>query len=889
MKSLQKAMAAFVGRRKPMNFAENQRSVCFWRPLGLMGKRSYFYAHFACIGRKISLIYTISRGTAQLCRRACLMTKRESGMYQFNVMKHITLIPIVFSVTVLLSPSALNAQVFSDLSMTDPGNWNVNASQVSPPTPFDFVTNWGVSYTSALGVPQDPYSASTTALQLKVNQTSGEQDGVSVSPVSLVLSNSFVMTFDMWLNYDSGAVTNNSTEVGSYGIASNSTTATWAGVGNGQLFGEVTDLGSIVDYQGYNNGFSIGVTNFVADNQNDTNSYYQGLFPAVPVPSGETALDTNQYGFSYGGSISFQWVKVNVTYIGGVLSESINGHLIASYATASVGSDIFLGMYDINNGSAGTNGLADQNYTLFCNVQVEPVSAIPSTFSGIAGSTNSGSVDGAGTNAEFNGPQGTAVDANYNVYVADTGNSTIRKLVFSEGNWQVSTIAGTPTNSGSADGTNGFALFRNPEGITVDSTDNVYVADTGNSTIRKLVPMGTNYVVSTLAGAAGTNGSADGTNSLARFNNPEGITVDGLGNVYVADTLNDTIRMMTSAGTNWVVRTIAGSAGMIGTNDGMNGLARFYSPEGVTVDNAGNVYVADTTNDIIRKLSLTGTNWIVSTIAGLAGFSGSADGTNSDARFDDPGGITVDSAGNLYVADSANETIRKIIPAGTNWVVGTVAGVAGIAGYADGMGTNALFTFPKGIAVDLSGDLYVDGNTISEGFTVSGGVALLSQNFAQGNQYWINAILGPPSAVTAGAAWGLDGDPPSSLSSDPNYTRYFTTTMQALQFTTLNGWNVPTSQTIQVPAGIVNIVMTNLYYTVVAPVITVNQTSGLNITGTANTSYNIQYSTSLNGPWMPLKTITLQNGLYQIEAWPPPWPAGNNAPATFYRAVWTGN
>ena len=195
-------------------------------------------------------------------------------------MKPKTVIPIVFFATVLLLPSALNAQVFSDLTMTDPGNWNVNASQISPPTPFDFVTNWGVSYTSALGVPQDPYSSSTTALQLKVNETSGEQAGVSVSPISVALTNGFVMTFDMWLNYDSGGFTAGSTQVGSYGIASNSATATWAGVGNGQLFGEISDNGgNNVNYRGYNNGVSIGVTPFVAGSQSETNAFYQ-----EPVP-----------------------------------------------------------------------------------------------------------------------------------------------------------------------------------------------------------------------------------------------------------------------------------------------------------------------------------------------------------------------------------------------------------------------------------------------------------------------------------------------------------------------------------------------------------------------------------------------------------------------------
>ena len=271
-----------------------------------------------------------------------------------------------------LLPSLLNAQ-FSDLSMTDPANWSVNSSQISPPTAYDYQANWGVSYTSALGVPQDPYSTSTTALQLKINETSGEQAGVSASPTSLSLSGNFTATFDMWLNYNSGGFTTGSTQVGSYGLTPSATTAQWAGIGSGQLFGEITDNGSSTSYRGYNNGASIGATPFAAGSQNESNPYYTALFPSVGVPAGETALDANQSGSSPAGTVSFQWVKVAVTYNGGVLSESINGNLIASYSTASPGSDIFLGMYDINNGSAGVSGLADQNYTLFDNVSVTAV------------------------------------------------------------------------------------------------------------------------------------------------------------------------------------------------------------------------------------------------------------------------------------------------------------------------------------------------------------------------------------------------------------------------------------------------------------------------------------------------------------------------------------
>jgi hypothetical protein len=267
-----------------------------------------------------------------------------------------------------LMPSALNAQ-FSDLNMNDAGNWTVNATTLSGPT-TDYVAAFGVAYTSTLGVPQDPYSSSTTALQLKINEVNGVQAGVSVSPTSLLLSGAFSMTFDMWWNYNSGGFTTGSTQVGSYGLTTAANQVQWAGVGNGQLFGEITDNGSSTSYRGYNGGASIGATPFVGGSQSYASAYHTGLFPSVGVPAGETALDANQYGSTVAGTVGFQWIQVNVTYEGGILSESLNGNLIASYATASVGPDIFLGMYDINNGSAGVTGLADQNYVLFDNLQV---------------------------------------------------------------------------------------------------------------------------------------------------------------------------------------------------------------------------------------------------------------------------------------------------------------------------------------------------------------------------------------------------------------------------------------------------------------------------------------------------------------------------------------
>jgi hypothetical protein len=335
-------------------------------------------------------------------------------------------------------------------------------------------------------------------------------------------------------------------------------------------------------------------------------------------------------------------------------------------------------------------------------------------FTTIAGlATHSGSADGTNSDARFDSPNRVALDSGGNLYVGDWGNHTIRKVTPVGTNWVVSTIAGAAGVSGAADGTNNAAQFYNPAGVAVDTNGNLYVADTYNHTIRKVTPVGTNWVTTTIAGTATNSGSADGTNNAARFYRPYGVAVDTNGNLYVADTWNHIIRKVTPVGTNWVTTTIAGAAGFPGAADGTNSVAQFYLPAGVAVDGGGNVYVADAQNHTIRKVTPVGTNlsaaadWVTTTIAGSALTSGSADGTNSDALFRWPFGITADSIGNLYVADVDNDTIRKIVPVGTNWVVSTIAGLAGNSGSADGTGSAARFYGPSGVAVDSDGNVYV--------------------------------------------------------------------------------------------------------------------------------------------------------------------------------------
>ena len=322
--------------------------------------------------------------------------------------------------------------------------------------------------------------------------------------------------------------------------------------------------------------------------------------------------------------------------------------------------------------------------------------AAVTTFAGLA--LTSGSTDGTGSAARFLAPNGVALDAATNIYVADNGNSTIRKITPAA---VVTTFAGRTGGVGSTDGSGSLARFNVPNSLALDSSNYLYLADEGNDTIRKISPAG---VVSTLAGLAGVSGSANGTGTAARFNHPEGVAVDRASNVYVADQFNNTIRKVTPAR---VVTTIAGLAGSAGALDGTNSTARFNSPSDVAVDGAGNVYVTDYGNETVRKLRPLGINWIVTTIAGLAGVTGSADGTNSAARFSSPYDLAVDAGGSLYVADTANQLIRKVTPLGTNWVVTTLAGQLGTVGSADGTNQAAQFTFPNAVAVNASGELFV--------------------------------------------------------------------------------------------------------------------------------------------------------------------------------------
>jgi sugar lactone lactonase YvrE len=408
---------------------------------------------------------------------------------------------------------------------------------------------------------------------------------------------------------------------------------------------------------------SVAVTATLAGLMPDTTYYYQ-------------VLGTNAAGTTEGAILSF-------TTAPAVATHAPSGTTMPATGITSTGAML--------NGSVNPNGSRTGTYFQYSTDASLPANVV-TTLAGAPGQI--GSADGSGSAALLVYPGGVAVDGAGNVYVAD-GNHTVLKITPAG---VMTTLAGAAGQVGIVDGAGSAARFDGPSSVAVDGAGNVYVVDGFNFTIRKITPNG---VVTTLAGSPGQRGSTDGIGSAASFAYPDGVAVDSAGNIYVADTVNDTIRKITPAG---VVSTLAGSAGQPGSDDGTGSAARFNYPAGVAVDSTGNVYVADSGNDTIRVITPAG---VVTTLAGVPGQTGSADGTGSAARFNGPDGVAVDGAGNVYVAD--NNTIREITPAG---VVTTLAGSPGEFGSADGTGSAARFNDPLGVAVDSAGNVYVadEGN-----------------------------------------------------------------------------------------------------------------------------------------------------------------------------------
>jgi len=303
----------------------------------------------------------------------------------------------------------------------------------------------------------------------------------------------------------------------------------------------------------------------------------------------------------------------------------------------------------------------------------------------------SGAVNGTGTNAAFSDPAAMVADAKGNLFLADSQNHAIRKITT---NGVVTTFAGQLGVAGSANGTGTAARFDSPCGLAFDQGGNLYVGDTGNGLIRKITSAG---AVTTLAGVVGSSGFVNGTAVSAQFNAPLGIAVAPNGAVFVADSGNHCIRKISGG----VVSTFAGSPQVWGSADGKGTAAQFNGPVGLAFDQRTNLFVGDANNDTIRQIAPDGT---VTTFAGTAGMDGAADGDLSSARFRNPAELAFDRKGNLFVADSLNQTVRKI---STNGTVSTVCGLAGVYGPDDGVNGAGRFFNPYGLVVAADGSLRV--------------------------------------------------------------------------------------------------------------------------------------------------------------------------------------
>ena len=309
------------------------------------------------------------------------------------------------------------------------------------------------------------------------------------------------------------------------------------------------------------------------------------------------------------------------------------------------------------------------------------------TVSTFAGNGTLGAVNGKAEEASFSNLMDVAADSAGNIYVADSRNNLIRKV---SAGGLVTTLAGNG-KQGSEDGKGASASFFFPGALAADAKGTVYVADTHNSLIRKISPDGT---VTTIAGRISPE-VAKYRDTVVKLDNPYGIAVDSEGDVFVADWERDMIKKISPDGN---ITAFAGN-GQKGAKDGKGQAAMFYLPEGLAIDHAGNLYVADCYNNMIRKITPDG---VVSTLAGNT-VKGSKDGKGKSASFSHPDGLAVDRLGNVYVADVGNNRIRKITPDG---VVTTIAGT-GTRGVLNGPAKTALFYRPFGLAIDKSGNLYV--------------------------------------------------------------------------------------------------------------------------------------------------------------------------------------
>jgi sugar lactone lactonase YvrE len=498
-----------------------------------------------------------------------------------------------------------------------------------------------------------------------------------------------------------------------------------------------------------------------------------GTLQAIAVKSGNTTSSVASASYVIGGTpatptilpvagtyTTAQTVTITSSTVGAAIYYTTDGSPVTTGATLYPGPFTVSASETVRAlalGASATSGEATATYVI--NVIPGPgmISTIAGEGPGNAGYSGDG---GPATSASINFPTGVGMGSGGVVYVADTQNNVIRK-VYPGG--AISTMAGNGTQGYSGDGGSALsASLYSPSGVATDGAGNLYIADAGNNVIRKVTPAG---IISTFAGNGGQAYSGDGglATSASLFY-PTGVATDASGNVYIADYQNNVVRRVNSAGT---ISTIAGNGNGDYTGDGGPATsAALQLPGGVAIDSAGNLYIADTANSVVRTVTPSG---VISTFAGGGDPSSLGDGgAATAASLQYPTGVAVDTSKNLYISDAGTSLIRKVIS--STGIISTVAG-SGASGYnGDGiLAVAASLDQPGGVAVDSAGDIFIadtTNNRVREVSFSSAGSSVAAPIFSPSAGTYTSTQSVSVTSTTSGAAiyYTTDGSTPTAAS-----------------------------------------------------------------------------------------------------------------------------
>ncbi|HXN64110.1 MAG TPA: choice-of-anchor D domain-containing protein [Candidatus Acidoferrales bacterium] len=468
---------------------------------------------------------------------------------------------------------------------------------------------------------------------------------------------------------------------------------------------------------------------------------------------------------------------------------------------------------------------------------------------GTAGASGDG---GAATQAELNAPSGVALDGAGNIYISDTNNNIVRKVTVANGNIQ--TIAGNGIGGYSGDG--GAAIYAElnaPKGLYVDSSGNVFIADSANSLIRELVAV--NGTIHSFAGNGTLGLSGDGSSPIdASLNLPTGVALDGVGDIYIADSKNNVIREVVKS--TGIIQTAAGRTSGSGGNGNGATSAPLNDPTGVFVDPAGNLFIADTGNNVIREVvAATGNIQTISTGA---------------VTLSSPTGVFVDGMGDIFIADTGNNVIREIPGTGPNaGQIKTVAG-NGTAGYSGdgGAATQAELHSPESVAVDGLGDIFIadtGNNVVREVVASSGNIKTVAGNGTAGytgnGGAATSAELNQPAGVLLDASGDVFiADTGNSVIREVAVSTGNIQTVAGNGTANFSGDGGPATQaSLNMPAGIAFSTQGDLYIADTAND-RIREVAGMvSVPGVSLSAQSLTFTSEVNGTTSPGQSVTITN------------------------------